>query len=485
MLHFRDISFRYKIPLRATVLVLVTATVLTTSLLLREYRDLRRDMLDGSARWSAVLSQTLVAPMLHDDLWRAFEIVRAATSPGGGEQASAITLVDPRLRIYVSTDPARYPILAPLHERGEAAREIASRIDGAAGTASHSVEIADKLYVITPIDADGVRLGHMILEHTSTFMQSRFAGMWLSATLVTLFVLLLILPVSWFWGRRMAEPLVHLADCIGKVGATIPPPGALQFEDSKDELGQVGRAVARMFDELREKEGLEREMLFSERLAAIGRLTGGIAHEINNPLGGMLNAIGTYRKHGASDPELAARTMSLLERGLLQIRDTVSALLVEAKAPSHPLAPQDIEDVHILLKPEAAKKSARLQWNCELPDEIPLPATLVRQVLINLVLNALQAVEAGGTVACDIGLSADGMTMAVRNDGRYIEESRLPYLFEPFVGDGNGKHGLGLWITYQIVTGLGGHISVQSEPGLTVFAVDLPLGMAVEMESAS
>ncbi|NMG73262.1 HAMP domain-containing protein [Aromatoleum diolicum] len=482
-MNFRDISFRYKIPLRATVLVFLTASVLTASLLLREYRDLRRDMLDSSARWSAVLSQTLVSPMLHDDLWRAFEIIRAATSPGGGDQAGVITLVDPRERIYVSTDPARYPILLPLHERGDAAREIASLIDDAAGSDSRSLEIGDRLYVITPIDADGVRLGHMILEHTSSFMQARFAGMWLSATLVTLVVLLLILPVSWYWGRRMADPLVHLADCIGQVGTKIPDADAIRLEQSQDELGQVGRAVARMLDELREKQALEHEMMFSERLAAIGRLTGGIAHEINNPLGGMLNAISTYRRHGSNDPELAARTMSLLERGLLQIRDTVSALLVEAKAPSHPLGPQDIEDVHILLKPEAAKKSAALLWNCDLPDEIPLPATLVRQVLINLVLNALHAVEPGGTVACDIGVTAEGMTMAVRNDGRHIEASRLPYLFEPFVGDANGGHGLGLWITYQIVNELDGHISVQSEPGLTVFAVELPLRVALELES--
>lgn len=483
MLHFCDISFRYKIPLRATVLVLVTATLLTGSLLLREYRDLRADMLDASARWSAVLSQTLVTPMLHDDLWRAFEIIRAATGPQSGEQASAITLLDARQRIYVSTDPRRYPILAPLHERGEAAREIASRLDGGSGPGSQSVEIGGRLYVITPIDADGVRLGHMLLEHSQSFIPTRFAGMWLSATLVTLFVLLLILPVSWYWGRRMAEPLVHLAECIGEVGRKIPAPGALQVEQSKDELGQVARAVERLFDALREKEALEAEMLFSERLAAIGRLTGGIAHEINNPLGGMLNAIGTYRKHGGNDPELAARTMSLLERGLLQIRDTVSALLVEAKAPGTALRPHDIEDVHILLKPEAAKKAATLDWRCELPEELPLPASLVRQVLINLVLNAQQAVEAGGRVACAITVAADCLRMEVRNDGRHIEESRLPYLFEPFAGAGHGGRGLGLWITYQIVTGLDGRIAVRSAPGETVFVVELPLRVTLPLEN--
>lgn len=485
MLHLRDISFRYKIPLRATVLVFVTATMLSGSLLLREYRDLHRDMLDSSARWSAVLSETLVAPMLHDDLWRAFEVIRAATLPGGGGQASAITLLDAQQRIYVSSDPARYPILAPLHERGEAARELASLLEHGVGPGSHSLEILGRLYVVTPIDADGVRLGHMLLEHNQALMRERFGGMWLSATLVTLFVLLLILPVSWYWGRRMAEPLVHLAECIGQTGRKVPEPGTLQVEPSRDELGQVARAVERLFDELREKQALEAEMLFSERLAAIGRLTGGIAHEINNPLGGMLNAINTYRKHGENDPELAARTMSLLERGLLQVRDTVSALLVEAKAPGTQLRPHDIEDVHILLKPEAAKKGATLVWGCALRDELPLPATLVRQVLINLVLNALQAVTAGGTVRCSIVAAPGALRMEVLNDGRHIEESRLPYLFEPFAGEGHGGRGLGLWITYQIVSSLDGHIAVRSQPGQTVLAVELPLRANLSLEAAT
>ena len=485
MLRFHDVSFRYKIPLRATVLVFVTASVLTASLLLREYSDVRRELLDSAARWSDVLSQTLVAPMRHDDVWRAFEIIRAATSAPSGDDANVITLIDTRRRIYVSTDSERYPMLTPLHERGPAARELASLIDGSGEAASRAVEIDDRLYVITPIDADGVRLGHMILEHTSAFMQLRFSGMWLSATLVTLLVIAVILPISWYWGHRMAAPLVRLAECIGKVGSTIPDAHACDLYRSKDEIGQVGEALTRMLVELREKQALEREIVFSERLAAIGRLTGGIAHEINNPLGGMLNAINTYRRHGASDPDLAARTLSLLERGLLQIRDTVSALLVEAKAPSHPLGPHDIEDVHILLQPQAAKKAVQLHWTCQLPEEVALPATLVRQVLINLVLNALHAVEPGGAVGCDIALTAEGLTMVVRNDGQHIEEARLPYLFEPFVGDTNGGRGLGLWITYQIVSELGGHISVQSEPGLTVFAVDLPLHVALELEDGS
>lgn len=481
MARFNDISFRYKIPLRATILVFLTATVLSASLLVREYRDLRSDLIDGSKRWSNVLSQTLVSPMLHDDLWRSFEIIRAAAGPGGGAQASTITLLDTRHRIYVSTEPDRYPMLLPLHEQSPTARELAHWIATENSADTHPLELDGRLYVITPIDADGVRLGHMILEHTPAFMQTRFTGMWLSASAVTLLVMALILPISWYWGNRMAEPLVRLANCIQRAGSTPPDPSSVPPYSAKDEIGQVSIALTRMLQELHEKQTLEREFVFTERLAAIGRLTGSIAHEINNPLGGMLNAINTYRRHADSDPELAARTLSLLERGLTQIRDTVSALLVEAKAPSHQLQRQDIDDIHILLKPEAAKRGAQLHWHCQVPEQLPLPSTLVRQVLINLVLNALQAVTENGQVVCEITLTQDILSLAVRNDGQHIDAARLPYLFEPFVSDASQERGLGLWITYQIVNKMEGHIAVRSEPGETLFAVNLPLNMELEL----
>ena len=73
----------------------------------------------------------------------------------------------------------------------------------------------------------------------------------------------------------------------------------------------------------------------------------------------MLNAISTYKRQGAHDPAFVERTMSLLERGLTQIKDTVAALLVEARLATHALAPQDIEDVKTLVLPELERQRCR------------------------------------------------------------------------------------------------------------------------------
>ncbi len=233
-------------------------------------------------------------------------------------------------------------------------------------------------------------------------------------------------------------------------------------------------ALRRMLSELQEKEALEKQMLHSERLAAVGRLAGGIAHEINNPLGGMLNAISTFKKHGSNDPQ-SLKTISLLERGLLQIKNTIAALLVEAKLENHPLTVQDIEDTRTLVLSDAHGKCAEFHWENDVIQTLPLPSTLVRQILINLLLNAIQAVEHRGRVRCHIYRDSTNLIVLVENGGRHIAAEQMSYLFEPFATGRKGGCGLGLWVIYQITQQLNGNIAVESEPGDTRFKVTLPI----------
>ncbi len=218
-------------------------------------------------------------------------------------------------------------------------------------------------------------------------------------------------------------------------------------------------------------------MVTSERLAAVGRLAAGVAHEINNPLGGMLNAIDTFKHHGCTDA-VTGKTLSLLERGLEQIRETVSALLVETRSESNALTPHDVDDVQTLLQPDAHKKALRITWNNGLSEPVPLPATPIRQILINLSLNAVQAAPEGAAVDCCIHRDRDRLRIRVGNEGDGIPAGRADRLFEPFVHRNPSGHGLGLWVTYQIVQQLNGEISVKSEAGHTHFTVQLPLEAA-------
>ncbi len=268
-------------------------------------------------------------------------------------------------------------------------------------------------------------------------------------------------------------PLVELAQSMGQVSTRIPREDEVRVQTSHDELGQVGAAYKGMLKELAEKESFKREIVVSERLAAVGRLAAGIAHEINNPLGGMLNAINTFKRHG-SDAAVTGRTVSLLERGLLQIKNTVAALLVEARVEDHALTRQDIEDTHTLVLGNAHARSVRFRWENDVVEPIQVPSTLVRQILINLMLNAVQAAGASGDAATHVYRDSRYLHIAVTNAGTHIPPEAMDYLFEPFSSRRADGHGLGLWVTYQIVHQLGGEVDVSSQPGRTLFHVTLP-----------
>jgi two-component system NtrC family sensor kinase len=188
----------------------------------------------------------------------------------------------------------------------------------------------------------------------------------------------------------------------------------------------------------------------------------------------MFTAIAMYKRHG-QEPRVAEKTVSLLERGLDQIRHIVSALLVEVKAEPRDLDPRDLQDLAELLAPRAREKRLRLTWPESWEGALPLPVGPMRQVLINLVLNAIQAAPEEGAVTVELEKQQRTLTIRVANEGGPIPEERLERLFEPFVESGWGGSGLGLWITDQTVRQLHGRIQVSSDTGRTVFQVELPL----------
>jgi two-component system, NtrC family, sensor kinase len=475
-----DLSLRHKIPLWGSVLILFTAAALSASFGFQAYDDLKSDTVRSSEDLGRTLVKTLHTALLHDDVWRAYEIINTAyhgaTPAKDPLHAENLIVVNDKQQIFVSNRPDRYPILSELSALGGLFPEVARRLARTQDDRPIMVDRDDSasMLLVLPIVADDVVLGGLVMVHSKSLYTARFNALAGRATLITLVVLAVLLPINWYWGRRMSIPLVSLAERIGTLRERLPDdlePGIYEY---RDELGRLFQAFSTMLSQLREKEYLERQMVQSERMAAIGRLAAGIAHEINNPLAGMLTAIDTLRHHGSVEP-LAAKTISLVERGLRQIKDTVAALLVEARIKSHALCAQDVDDVYTLVMPEAQDRAARVELRNAIEGTLPLPSTLIRQVMINLLLNAVQAAGRQGRIMLEAMRDRDRLRIRVSNDGRQIPADQMKYLFEPFNRMSESGHGLGLWVTYQIVQQLGGHVAVESDDGITRFTVEIPL----------
>lgn len=460
--------------------VLGTAIAVTGALVTQQYDEIRQNLEGHATSMGRVLALTLVMPVLHEDIWRAYEILQSAHKPNPAApelQAHVVLVVDRDFNVFVSTRPREFPIGTSAARHGGAYGLLRAELMKNTSSDQRVLEPADSplYFVMSPLSADGVALGHVILGYSKISFLPRFIGLVERAALVTLLVLLVILPISWIWARRLGQPLVRLAEAMHQVPIELEAARLADLPRSGDEVGQLGEAFRRMVNELREKQELERQMLVSERLAAVGRLTAGMAHEINNPLAGMLTAINTYERHGGNDP-LATRIFSLLQRGLMQIRNTVAALLVETKTQDHAFGPQDIDDLLILIELEAHSRAIQVVVDGTLTASLPLPATLLRQIMLNLLLNAVSAADEGGTVRLTARSADNVLVLAVRNDGGYIPAEEMAYLFEPFTSHKESGHGLGLWMVYQIVQQLDGDISVESEPGATTFTIEIPYG---------
>ncbi len=477
----QNLSYRVKTPLSLSLVILSTALVVSTVLIAQAYQDSRQSLIDNGLALGNLLSRSLRPTLVHDDVWQAYETLAAAFSPEQDARAAIVVLPDNM--VYVSSQPQRFPTYAPLSAiRPEYAvltaylkhRSLVPEVQ--VGAASN------RLFILVPILADDqVRLGTLVLSYSRALSLPQF---WRTASrvgLATLGVLVLLLPLGWLWGKRLSTPLGQLADCMECIGSVPPDRLDCDLATGEDEIGLLATRFKAMLGELQEKQVLEKQVLASERLAALGRMSAGIAHEINNPLGGMLNAINTYQHHGTPDT-LTAKTFFLLERGLTQIRETVAALLVEAQLESRAFTVQDVEDIYILTLPDAQHKGLDFTWKNNLTEPLPLPSTQVRQILLNLLLNAVTGAPQRGWVKLTV-MSGDGrLRISVHNSGAPITPERMEHLFEPFHGEG---HGLGLWVTTKLCNSSTAALKPAASPAKTpVSALPCPWRTSHEHASA-
>jgi len=123
-----DLSYRYKVPLMVSITILITTIVISLVLGWRAYDDLRKDLFQNAIEVGGVLSNSLPEAIRHDDLWLAYQILNAARVNGEGVDERLLIVLDDDLRIYVSSEPRRFPVLSRLGGQGEELARLAEEI---------------------------------------------------------------------------------------------------------------------------------------------------------------------------------------------------------------------------------------------------------------------------------------------------------------------------------------------------------------------
>ncbi len=311
--------------------------------------------------------------------------------------------------------------------------------------------------------------------------------------LITIAGMLVAIGMGSFLANRIMKPIRSLISASHEVseGNFAPEIGP----QSKDEIGVLQKTFTEMLSSLRERDKAQRveseiRLLQSEKQASVGRLAAGVAHEINNPLTGVLTFTHMLLRRKDINEEIRA-DLTTIAKATERVRTIVKGLLDFSRQTVLAPEPTDINELVRsavkLVENNALVKGVHLTFT-------PIEGLPVRKVdrsamqgvLLNIIMNALDATRAGGSilVTTNLGYSASTMTekrieISVTDTGHGIPSENLDKIFDPFfttkdVGQGTG---LGLSVSLGIIERHGGSIQVQSTMGKgSTFTIWLPLG---------
>lgn len=376
---------------------------------------------------------------------------------------------------------------------------IAQLLSGRAGTISDGVDDIISYASIPVFPGSGRRAPFWVLvdvQPKSVVLGSVAVYRRIFAFMV--FVsLLLALMLSVLLARRLTKPLTHLRD-----GARLIGHGNLDHRlriHTGDEIEELAKAFNSMADRLQasysgleerihqkteELENAHRKLMQSEKLAAVGTLAAGVAHEINNPLDGILNCIARIRRR-PDDVEQTLTYLDLMSDAISRIGTVVRQLLDFSRKHDLTLQPTDVNRVveDTLRLAEYGLRKGKVMVEKDLDPALPPikgDAHHLQQVFLNLTLNAIAAMPEGGTLYLHSYPSPNGnkeVCVEVRDTGMGIPREHMDKIFDPFYTtkrSGNGA-GLGLSVSFNIVKEHEGTIEVESTLGQgTLFRVRLP-----------
>lgn len=453
---FRHLPVTWRVPITVAALMIAVSAVISERVLERLTQTQEEHLLGLASSYLDGVVASIFPSVLRRDSWEVYDAI-VRVKPTAGSIVPLETVVSTEQEVTLASDrPSDRPTLERLPQAFLSLfpdRGVAIETEQQHG------------YAKRVIDYRGQPIGtvFVIFDVSSLLAERRKV---LLTLLITNGLLTAVIGLIGFLTvRQMVKPMQilesHMAEAASGTARLI----------SEDELSSSNNDARKMFHAYNalvaaenERKYLARQLAEEDKLASLGRLASGMAHEINNPLGGLMNAVDTLRKHG-TEAGIRDRSLDLIQRGLQGIRDVVEATLAtyRRERSTRPLSVQDFEDLKLLLRPELERKRLTLRLDLDdiEEDRIDLPAGPIRQAVLNLLLNACSASPLGA----EIGLSFHKRPDAYEIDVSDAAEGLPPGARQLLVSGSTsqppaGGNGLGLWVVRRVAEELGAEIAV-------------------------
>jgi len=451
-----------RIPLAVSLLFLVISAALISLALHgvsrqfdRQVRDLGQVYLDG-------LSAAILPAVRARDEAQMIDVLNRAldTHLGVIDRTLAVVTPDHRMVAHV----ARYPEVEPIP---------LALLTAPSGTLV-SLRSAG-VWTWRPLDDERPALGMLVANlDVSDFLRQREALAW-ELGLVGLAISLIGAGLCFGMARRLQRPIISLTDALRAGPDDRMRP--MRLTTSDPEIAELLSAYNWMAESVLQREALTERNARIEREALLGRMSAALAHEVRNPLGGLRTAVQTLRQFGERG-DVRAESLDFIERGVEALQTVVDASLRTFRPGAALLREADIADIRLMAGAQADRGGVRVELHCEgLGDRhLALPAGAVRQMLLNLVLNAIQASPPGALVRVVARARADALILHVADAG-----SGLPAAAErALTGGQTDGDGMGLGIVADLIKATQGRLRVTRMAIGTCITVRLPFGVQEE-----
>jgi len=459
-----------KVPVLVAGLMITVATTISYVVLWHFIQDQESNLELVASAYLDGVSAAVLPAITREDVWEVYDALDRTRSRYAGVEPRFTLVALPNGRVLAASDPLRFPFrsIVPDELRRRFATDDGFIIDTAIGRG----------WLARTLRAGGVPVGRLFAGLDITNLLRLRREILSTLILVNACLTLAFALGGYFALKRMLQPLSILKDYVelrdGRV-ETIPESYRSRVSS---EFGQLFDRFNSMARALNERQVLATHLAEQEKYAMLGRLASGMAHEINNPLGGMLNAIDTIQAHG-EDPAVRLTSLDFLRRGLGSIRNVARAALVTYKGGSdiNILIQGDLDDLLFLVQHETGARRLRLDWQNYVSQPLAINGSAVRQIALNLLLNACAASPVEGLITFIASYSDEALWIVVADEGPGLPKNIAAFLDQAVseAAPAPESKGLGLWTTSQLIRRLGGGAEVDYLGIGTRVTVTLPV----------
>ena len=345
-------------------------------------------------------------------------------------------------------------------------------------TASHP----SLLDMAMPLRIYGKSWGALRVGISTTPLEEQLTAMARRIIFVSLAFFLFGVLLSWLLGRGLARPLQRLTALMASVSTenlAIKLPSR-----RRDEIGVLQESFHAMLERIRrsetEREKALTQLIQSEKMASIGKIVAGVAHEVNNPLGTISACIYNIEQQPGQPPEhhlrIIMQGVARIEQIVRQLTDYSRAGALELQLlASDTFFSESAEFARITLKKYNVRFIA--EDRCQPPTVLNLDKGKIQQVILNLLINAADASPSGGEIRLTASIEKGDYILSVHDQGCGISDGMRNQIFDLFyttkaAGEGTG---IGLAICKSIIEMHGGDLGYESRPGDTTFTVNIPI----------